>query len=79
MQRRKFLKKLCLESVDDHVKKRATIVTLPKQLRQKLTKVTNTEIQNEPPEVANKHVVMIVRVETERLNTSVPSVTSICA
>ena len=49
MQKRKFLKKLYLELVDDHVKKRATIVTLPKQLRQKLTKVTNTEVQNELP------------------------------
>ena len=49
MQRRKFLKKLCLELVDNHVKKRATIVTLPKQLRQKLAKVTNTEVQNETP------------------------------
>ena len=49
MQRRKFLKKLCLELVDNHVKKRATIVTLPNQLRQKLAKVTNTEVQNETP------------------------------
>ena len=79
MQRRKFLKKLCLELCDDYVKKRASIVTLSKQLRQKLTKVTNTEVQNELPKVAYKHFVMIVRVETERLNTSVPSTTSICA
>ena len=49
MKRRKFLKKLCFELVDEHIKKRATIITLPKQLRQKLTKVTGTQMQNEPP------------------------------
>ena len=54
MQRRTFLKKLCLELVDDHVKKRSSIVTLPKQLRQKLSKVTNTEVQNEAPSVGKR-------------------------
>jgi len=54
MKRRTFLKKLCLELVDDHIKKRATIVTLPKQLRKKLIKVTNTEVQNEVPQVGKR-------------------------
>ena len=48
MQRRKCLGKLWLELVDDHVKKRAMIDTLPKQLRQKLIKVTNIGVQKEP-------------------------------
>ena len=78
MQRRTFLKKLCLELVEDHVKKRSSIVTFPKQLRQKLSKVTNTEVQNEAPQLANEGVVINARVETERLNTSVPRATSIC-
>ena len=29
--------------------------------------------------MANEHVAMIVKVETEKLNTSVPSATNICA
>ena len=49
IKRRIFLKKLCYQLVQDHLKNRATIGTLPKQLRQKLVKVTNAEVQNEPP------------------------------
>ena len=50
MKRRKFLKKLCYELVQEHLKNRTTIDSLPKQLKEKLTRVTNSgEVQNEPP------------------------------
>ena len=50
MKRRKFLKKLCYELVQEHLKNRTTIDSLPKQLKEKLARVTNSgEMQNEPP------------------------------
>ena len=49
LNRRQFLKNLCLELVDNYLKKRTTIATLPKQLRQKVIAAAGSAGESEQP------------------------------